>query len=194
MEDNLAYQDGWQDVRKRELIGGSVVLLAPASTNHNLTAGNIFALFKWYLKEKKCVPISDGVTVFLSENDHFVPDMMVVCDREKIHHDGIHGAPDLAVEVLSPSTMKNDRTHKKDVYAKCGVREYWLVNPTDRSIEVYRLDDGQFSLHDIYVLCPDWELKQMTDTERSAVVTSFKCGLFPDLEISLDEVFGGLLD
>ena len=75
--------------------------------------------------------------MFLSENDHFVPDMMVVCDREKIHHDGIHGAPDLAVEVLSPSTMKNDRTHKKDVYAKYGVREYWLVNPTDRSIEVY---------------------------------------------------------
>jgi len=185
MSGNLAYQEE----RREELIGGKIVAMSPASTNHTFTSGNIYRIFGNYLHGKKCTPISDGSTVYLTDEDHFVPDMMVVCAPDKIKPDGIHGAPDLVVEVLSPSTAKNDRAHKKEVYAKCGVREYWIVDPANKSVEVYRSDGTGFILHDIYALHPDWMLAKMSEKERATVVTHFKCGLFDDLDISLEDVF-----
>ena len=185
MRDNLAYQEE----RREELINGEIVMMAPASTNHTFTSGNIYGIFWNYLKGRKCTPIADGSTVYLTDNDHFVPDFMVVCDPDKIKSDGVFGAPDLVVEVLSPSTMRNDKTRKKDTYAKYGVREYWLVSPGDKSVEVYRTDGRDFILHDIYALLPDWQLAKMSKEERSAVVTHFKCSLFDDLDISLEDIF-----
>ena len=188
MSDNLAYQEE----RREELIGGKVVMMAPASAEHVYTAGSIYNIFKNYLKGKNCIPFSDGLLVHLTDDNKFVPDMMVVCDRSKIKSDGVHGAPDLVVEVLSPSTAKDDRTRKKEVYEACGVPEYWLVSPTDKSIEVYLLESGKYILHDVYTVRPDWVLAQMTDEERSAVVTEFKCHLYDDLIIHLDDIFGDL--
>lgn len=190
MSDNLAYRD---DLRE-ELINGKVVAMSPRpSFNHNRIASNVYWAFENYLRGKRCTAVADGTDLYLTEQDRFVPDMMVVCNRDKIQHDGVHGAPDLVVEVLSPGTLRNDRGHKRDVYARCGVREYWIVNPADKSVEIYRLDGSGFVLHDIYAIHPDWELRQMTDEERAALVTQFKCSLFDDLEISLDDIFSGLL-
>jgi len=185
MDENLAYREE----RREELIGGKVVMMAPATSNHNRIAGNIFSLFHHYLKGKKCEPFGDGEDVYLTEKDRFVPDFVVVCDPDKVKKDGIYGAPDLVVEVLSPSTMRNDKTHKKDVYAHCGVREYWLIHPEDKSVEVYCLDGTELVLHDIYALHPDWALAKMSQQERAALVTHFKCSLFDDLDISLDDIF-----
>ena len=119
--------------------------------------------------------------------------MMVVCDRDKIQSDGVHGAPDLVVEVLSPSTAKNDRSHKKEVYASCGVQEYWIVDPISKAIEQYLLKSGQFVLCEVYTVYPDWMLAKMSEEERAAVETHFKCSLFDDFDISLDDIFSGLL-
>ena len=188
MSDNLAYQEE----RREELIGGKVVMMAPASAEHVYTAGSIYNIFKNYLKGKNCIPFSDGLLVHLTDENKFVPDMMVVCDPDKIKPDGIHGTPDLVVEVLSPSTAKDDRTRKKEVYEACGVPEYWLVSPTDKSIEVYLLESGKYILHDVYTVRPDWVLKQMTDEERAAIVTEFKCHLYDELIIRLDDIFGDL--
>ena len=188
MSDNLAYQEE----RREELIGGNVVMMSPASAEHVYTAGSIYNIFKNYLKGKNCIPFSDGLLVHLTDENKFVPDMMVVCDRSKIKSDGVHGAPDLVVEVLSPSTAKDDRTRKKEVYEACGVPEYWLVSPTDKSIEIYLLESGKYILHDVYTVRPDWVLKQMTDEERAAIVTEFKCHLYDDLIIRLDDIFGDL--
>ncbi len=186
MSDNLAYQEE----RREELIGGKVVAMSPRpSFNHNRVAFNIAVLFDNYLKGKKCTPFSDGTDLYLTEDDRFIPDVMIVCDPDKIKSDGVHGAPDLVVEVLSPGTMRNDKTRKKDVYARCGVREYWLVSPDEKSVEVYRTDGTEFVLHDIYALHLDWQLAQMSEEERAAVVTSFKCSLFDDLDISLEDIF-----
>lgn len=193
MDTNLAYQEGWGESMHRELIAGKLVMMAPSSVNHVLISGNIYHLFANYLKGKTCTPFSDGVIVFLSDEDHFVPDFTVVCDRDKIKGNGIHGAPDLVVEVLSASTVKNDRTHKKDIYGQCGVREYWLVNPADQSVEIYRNNGAELVLHDVYAIHPDWLLAKMTEVEKAAVVTEFKCSLFDDLHISLDDIFSGLL-
>ena len=185
MDGNLAYQEE----RRKELIGGKVVMMSPASTNHTFISGNIYRIFANYLHGKKCTPIPDGSTVYLTDEDHFVPDFMVVCDTDKIKSDGIYGAPDLVVEVLSPSTMRNDKTHKKDMYAQCGVREYWIVSPGDKSVEVYRTGESEFVLHNIYTMHPDWQLKQMSEEERAMVETHFKCSLFDDFDISLEDIF-----
>jgi len=185
MSDNLAYQEE----RREELIGGKVVMMAPAATNHNRIANNLNRIFGNYLLGKTCEPFGDGEKVFLTKTDHYVPDFMVVCDPDKVKYDGVHGAPDLVVEVLSPGTMRNDRIHKKDVYAQCGVREYWLVSPGDKAVEVHRTDGTNLVLHDIYALRLGWELAQMSEEERATVVTHFKCSLFDDLDISLEDIF-----
>ena len=126
MNGNLAYQEDWRE----ELIGGKLVAMSPRPAfNHNRISENIDFIFRGYLRGKKCTPLGDGYDLYLDENNHFIPDFMIVCDRDKIQMDGVHGAPDLVVEVLSPSTAQNDRGHKKEVYAKCGVREYWIVSP-----------------------------------------------------------------
>jgi len=186
MNENLAYREN----RREELIGGKVVMMSPSPAwNHMAVAGNIYNIFFNYLRGKKCTPIQDGFDLFLSDEDRFIPDFMVVCDPDKIKANGVHGAPDLVAEVLSPSTMRNDKTLKKEVYAKCGVREYWLVDPGSKSMEVYHTDGTGFVLHDIYALHPDWELAQMNEEERAAVITHFKCSLFDDLDISLEDIF-----
>ena len=188
--DNLAYQDDFVAKRREEVIDGKLVMMSPRPTvNHNRVAFNIAVLFDHYLKGKKCTPFSDGVDLYLDDNNRFVPDMMVVCDPDKIKPDGIHGAPDLVVEVLSPGTARNDKTHKKDVYARYGVREYWLVSPADKFVEIYHTNGMEFVLHDVYTLYPDWQLAQMSEEERAAVVTHFKCSLFDDLDISLNDIF-----
>ncbi len=189
MAGSLAYQGDFEEKRRVELIDGKMVMMAPASSNHNRIAGNIYRIFSNYLYGKKCEPFGDGENVYLTDDDHFVPDFMVVCAPDKIKNDGVHGAPDLVVEVLSPSTAKNDKTHKKDVYARCGVREYWIIHPEDKSVDIYRAEGTELVLHDVYALHEDWQLAQMSEEERAALITHFKCSLFEDLDISLEDIF-----
>ena len=190
MANNLAYQEDFEQKRRREIIDGQLVMMSPRpSVNHNRVVGNISWIFQNYLRGRKCEPFSDGVDLFLDEKNQFVPDFMVVCDPEKIHPDGVHGAPDLVVEVLSPSTAKSDKTIKKEVYAKCGVKEYWLADPSGKSLEVYRAKGTEFVLHDLYALHEDWELAQMTEEERAAVPTLFQCSLFHYLDILIADIF-----
>ncbi len=190
MNDNLAYkEDVWE-----ELIGGKLVAMSPRpSVNHNRVASNIATLFDIYLKGKRCTPFADGTDLYLDEENQFVPDGMVVCDPDKIRHDGVHGAPDLVVEVLSPSTARYDRGKKKDAYEKCGVGEYWIVDPANKMVEQYLLQSGKLTLHDTFAIFPDWMLDKMKPEERDAVATGFRCSLFDDLTIRLDDVFARVM-
>jgi Uma2 family endonuclease len=141
------------------------------------------------LKGKPCKPIADGADVILTRTDRVVPDFIVVCNKSIIRHTAIHGAPDLIVEILSTKTAKRDKGYKKDLYERCGVREYWIVLPLQRSIEVYALIDGKYELIDVYALTPDRELAEMTDEEKAALVYEFSPYIFPGLIISLNDVF-----
>ncbi len=186
MESNLAYQEE----PREELIDGEATAMSPSPVwNHSRTAFNIAYIFEKYLYGKKCTAISDGTDLFLSENNVFIPDMMVVRDPDKIKWNGVHGAPDLVAEVLSPSTMRNDRGRKKDAYEKAGVREYWIVNTSDQSVEQYLLKDGRFDLHAVYVLYPAYVLEAMSEKDRAKVAAEFRCSLFDDLVIRLEDVF-----
>ena len=161
-------------------------------TKHNQVMLNIAYIFKHYLKGKRCVPFADGEKVFLSPTDHYVPDFMVVCDRDKIKPRGVYGAPDLVAEILSPSTTQNDRGRKKTAYEANGVAEYWLVDPVGKSVEVYLLKEGQYSLDKVYFLYPEEELAEMLEEDREAVVSEFTCHLYDDLVISLADIFDDL--
>ncbi len=187
MNTNLAYQE---EYIRQELINGQVVLMSPSpAINHNRVKGNIYSLFQNHLKGRRCEAFTDNTDVYLTPNDCFIPDMMVVCNPDIIKNDGVHGAPDLVVEVLSPSTMKRDRTYKKDIYAQCGVKEYWLVDTNNKSVEQYLLQDGQLVLQEIYTIYPDFMLNKMTEEERASLITEFKCSLYDDLVITLEDIF-----
>lgn len=181
MNTNLAYA---YDCRE-ELINGKVVAMSPAASNHNRIAGNIYFLFRKYLKGKVCEPFGDGEAVYLTEVDHFIPDFMVVCDPDKVKSNGVHGAPDLVVEVLSPGTTKNDRGRKMDVYGQCGVREYWIVIPNEKTVEQYIQDNGRLVLHDVYFIPPDYT----PEKELAEIAKEFQCSLFDDLTIRLEDIF-----
>ena len=186
MNTNLAYELE----PEVEIINGKAVMMASPTMNHMFIAGNLYNLFFNYLRGKRCVPFQDGVTLFLDEKENYKPDMMVVCDPDKMKEtDGVHGAPDLAVEVLSPSTGRNDRGRKKDAYERCGVREYWIVNPVERSVEQYVLEDGAFTLRGVYYHYRAYELDDMTDEEKAEVVTEFHPAIFEDMPVRLEDVF-----
>lgn len=188
MADSLAYQ--YEDEIWDEMIDGKIVAMSPRpSVNHTRISVNIFTIFDRYLRGKKCEPFPDGVDLYLTEKDRFVPDGMIVCDPEKIKPDGIYGTPDLIVEVLSPSTAKNDRGYKKRVYETCGIPEYWIVSPSEKAVYVYLLQDRKYNLDNVYSLYPDYMLTKMTEEEQAAIPTEFQCHLFRDLVIRLEDIF-----
>lgn len=188
--ETLAYElsESWD-----ETIGGKIVAMSPRpSVNHNIIAGNIYRILGNFFEDKSCTPFSDGVDLFLTPTDRFVPDGMVVCNREIIKPDGVYGAPDLVIEVLSPGTAKRDRAYKKNVYEKAGVKEYWIVDVANKSIEVYILQDAKFELDNIYSIFPDYDIAKMTVEERKSIPTEFSCSIFPELEIPTQKIFAGM--
>ena len=191
--ENLAYKlDGYCDPPHKEVIHGKVVLMAPARLSHNRVSFNIALLFHKFLEGKPCEYFPDGNGLFLSEEEQYEPDGMVVCDPDKAQDKGIVGTPDLVVEVLSRSTSRYDRGHKMDVYEKFGVREYWIVSPAERSVEQYVLDGGKFYLVNTWQKVSPSVWEDMVEEERAAIETEFPCFIFPELTVKLDDVFGKL--
>ncbi|MBQ9348269.1 MAG: Uma2 family endonuclease, partial [Oscillibacter sp.] len=126
-------ENGWRDPPWEELIDGREIPILPhPGTNHFVIAGNVRLVFGEYLHDSPATVFGGSFALCLTERDIFSPDCAVVCDPDKIRPDGVHGAPDLVVEILSPATYLRDRTYKKDVYERCGVREYWIVTAEER--------------------------------------------------------------
>ncbi|MCL2088695.1 MAG: Uma2 family endonuclease [Oscillospiraceae bacterium] len=172
-----------------EKLDGKIILMSPrAAVKHNVAAGNIYNIFKNYLKGKPCQTYND-VDVFLTDNDRVVPDVMIVCNKDIVKEDGVYGAPDLIVEVLSPGTANRDKGYKMKLYEQCGIKEYWLVDTNSCSIEVYLHTNGRYELDYIYSVFPDYYLKKMTDQEKSEIIHEFKTSLFDDMIIKLADVF-----
>ncbi len=184
--DNLAYKE--PPVTER--IEGRTYLMSPRPrVDHKFTASNIDRLFATYLKGKTCKAIADGTDLFLDNENHYVPDAMIVCDRKKIHRKGIFGAPDLVVEVLSFSTTNHDRGPKLRHYAAAGVKEYWIVSPIGRTVEVYHGHDGVFELDCVYTQVDEEDLADLDEKERADIHTVIHVSLYDDFDISVDEIF-----
>lgn len=135
-----------------ELIEGQPVMLATPSIAHQIAVGNIFAQLHQYLIGRQCKVLMAplAVALFADSQTHddeikttLEPDIMVVCDPEKLRSaNRVTGAPDMMVEVLSPSTQRHDRLIKFNQYWRAGVREYWIVNPNEKWVQVFLLKDG----------------------------------------------------
>ena len=191
---NLAYQSDFYEKRKEELLDGKLVMMSPQpALNHMGIVGNIHNIFKNFLKGKPCSAFTDGVDVYLTKKDRVVPDVMIVCNRDILRHNGVHGVPDLIVEVLSPGTASRDKGYKKDLYERCGVKEYWIVTVESRSVEIYILKDGRYVLDNVYTKLPDYELEDMTEEEKSQVIYEFTTSLFPEMTVVLEDVFDKLI-
>lgn len=165
----VADYKSWNDDVRRELIDGVIYDMSPAPRiGHQDLAGDIFVAIRQYLADKPCVPFFAPVDVYLfpDEDDEdstnvVQPDVIVVCDRSTIHDNGIHGAPDLVIEVLSPSTAHKDLGDKRDLYERAAVKEYWLLNPDTGAALVWRLEGPRFA--------PVSEYVEGTDIRCSAV-------------------------
>ncbi len=177
---------------KYELINGQEVMMSPANIRHNMVQGNLIFIMGSYLKGKHC-ELFFGVMVRFDALNHFIPDLLIVCDRDKIKANYIEGAPDLVVEILSPSTGKRDVGYKKNVYEHFGVREYWIVNPKDLSIEVYHLKEGRFELDDRYTVWDEWDAELLSEKEKAEHRLTLKVSLYDDLEIEVKEIFEDLV-
>jgi Uma2 family endonuclease len=125
---------------------------APTRSHQRFVVDLVGRLFA-FLQGKPCELLVSPIDVFLpasrdeaeDEVDTIVqPDVIVVCDHDKLIDKGVRGGPDFVVEILSPSTAMKDLSQKKTIYAKHGVREYWIVNPEDLSVMAYRLDGKEF--------------------------------------------------
>jgi Uma2 family endonuclease len=148
----------WPDDVRYELIDGVAYLMAPAPTlDHQDVAGEIFRQLANALGGQPCRAYIAPVDVRLPKADEddarvdtvVQPDVLVVCDADKLDRRGVRGAPDLVIEVLSPGTAGHDHRTKRQVYERAGVREYWLVHPTDRMVTIYRLEEGGFGKPEI---------------------------------------------
>ena len=190
--DNLAY-DEYIEEQRCEIIGGKTVMLARPAIPHGEVVSNIHNIFKNYLKGKHCRVYIEP-DLFLSETDNLIPDLAIVCDRGIIKYGGIYGTPDLVVEVLSPRTAKYDRSVKKDIYERVGVKEYWLVSPVEKSIEVYYLREEKFILDNIYHVYTADEWSVLTEKEKNQETLKLKVSLYDDLIVDVREVFEDMME
>ena len=132
------------DDQRVELIDGVFYDMAAPTTIHQGVAGFLHKKFLDFVMENKgpCFPFISPVDVQLDCDDKTVvqPDILVVCDRTKYKNGRVFGAPDLVVEVLSPSTRRKDMQLKMYKYAGAGVREYWMVDPDKKLVVQYDLE------------------------------------------------------
>ena len=147
----------WGENERIEIINGEVVMMAPPSRTHQETSGALFSQLCTFLEGKKCRVYSAPFAVRLFERngdrpedvDTMVePDISVVCDSSKLDDAGCKGAPDLVMEILSPSTMRHDRFTKFNLYQRAGVQEYWIVDPSSKSVQVFVLEGGNYKAQD----------------------------------------------
>ena len=187
MSGAVAYKEAYEEY---ELINGQEYMMARPSVRHWRVASNIIGIFKNHLKGKRCQAFGE-VDVHLSEKDNVVPDAMIVCNPDIIEDDGIHGAPDLVVEVLSASTAKRDRVEKLQLYEKYGVKEYWIVNPYGKSVDVYHLTDGKLELAEAHQYFAEEKFKWMNEEIRAAALEQklIKVSLCEDFIVELKDVF-----
>jgi Uma2 family endonuclease len=185
----------WPDEERWELIDGHAWSMSPAPIRpHQKISGRLFHWICTYLEGKPCEAYAAPFDVLLplgNEADDEVdtvvqPDIVVFCDKSKLTRSGARGAPDLVVEILSPSTSKKDQHEKYALYQKHGVREYWVVDPMGKWLCVYGLvesreRDGGAKAFD------EGELR-----ERGRDYSSIMSRVLDGFAIDPEELFAGL--
>ncbi len=190
------YRDycSWPDEERWEIIEGVPVAMSPApGRSHQEVSGNIYFQLRKALLEKlsesgPCKIFAAPFDVRLPESDEaddhvttvVQPDISIICDPSRLDDRGCRGAPDLIMEILSPSTAAQDLGTKKELYEKHGVREYWIVQPREKIVIVYKQ------------IQTETENRKSPRFDKGSVYTendSVSLSIFADVVIPLNEVF-----
>jgi Uma2 family endonuclease len=171
----------WDESERCEIIDGEPIMMAAPDFDHQAILGELFYQLRRFLGGKPCKVIPAPYAVRLnpaedsSDNTVLEPDIMVICDPSKITRRGCNGAPDLVIEIISPSTARKDKVVKLNKYQNAGVREYWIVEPDTKTVLICVLDNGRyiFSSYD--------------DTGKAPV------SVLPPCEIDLGAVFAAVI-
>lgn len=150
----------WEGNERVEIINGEIFLMASPFRVHQEISGELFRQLANFLEGKKCRVYAAPFAVRLFEKDGdnpedvdtmVEPDITVVCDKDKLDKHGCKGAPDMVIEILSPSTRRHDRLVKLGLYQQAGVREYLIVDPENKSVQVFLQDGSSFlKIHEDY--------------------------------------------
>ena len=176
-KDTFTYSDylTWPDDERWEIIDGIAYAMSPSPKEaHQRISMRLSGFFDSALNGKACVPYAAPFDVVFSEKDVVQPDVFVVCDSKKITLDNIQGAPDLIIEILSPSTADKDRTAKMELYERNGVKEYLILDPVYQCVNRYVLgENGKY-------LPPEY-----FNAQKELSLVSL-----PGLNLTLWEIFG----
>lgn len=183
-EDRFNYGDylKWPEDERWELIDGVPYNMTPSpSRTHQEILVALLTKFYTFLEGKDCrvyvapfdVRLPDGE----EKEDEIItvvqPDLVVVCDRTKLDDKGCLGSPDLIVEITSPSTARKDLKEKFNLYERMGVKEYWIINPTDETVMVFQLEpQGKYGRPAVY-----------------SNEDSIRVGILDELTIPLKDIF-----
>ena len=136
--------------RRAELIDGYFYDMSAPSPVHQMLAGEVYRQIANFIQEKggECIPFISPIDVQLDcdEKTMVQPDVVVLCQKDKLKKWGIYGAPDFVLEVLSPSTGRKDCTKKVTKYIDAGVREYWILNPEQKILQIYFFEEMSYPM------------------------------------------------
>ena len=173
----------WQFSERVELIKGFIMKMSPApAKKHQVISRKLTRYIDRYFEDKPCGFFVAPFDVRLvnhkkstPDNQVFTvlqPDLCVVCDLEKLDERGCNGSPDLVIEILSPGNSKKEMKYKLDLYEESGVLEYWIVNPQDKNIFIFVLENNKFVVQ-----------HPLIDEDK------IKSVLFPQLDFLLEDIF-----
>jgi len=172
------YQDylNTPDDTRYELIEGKLIMMTPApTTQHQRISRKIEFILDKYITENELGEIFDAPYDVVLDNENVLQPDLLFISKDKMHiieKKNIKGAPELVIEIISESTAYHDMIKKKQLYARFGIKEYWIVIPEESAIELYYLKDSSYQLHKKFLL-PD----------------IFESPLFPSLQFSLTQIF-----
>lgn len=171
----------WQFEERVELIRGKIFKMSPGpNTLHQRVSFKIGLALGNFFQGKTCsifvAPYDVRLPIPSAKKDTTVvqPDLCIICDESKIDERGCNGAPDLVVEILSPGNSKHEMDTKFKLYEESGVKEYWIVQPSEKTILVYVLQNEKY-----IGLAPCTEGNQIQSM------------LFPFLQFEIDNIFVG---
>jgi len=153
MGNGFTYSDyvHWPEDERWEIIVGEAYAMTPApSIPHQKMSGYLSSLFVQFFKNRECQPFHAPTDVVFDEQNIVQPDLLVVCDKNKITEKNIQGAPDLVVEILSPATALKDKRQKKALYERFGVRKYLIFYPMEELVERFVIADGRYSAAEVF--------------------------------------------
>ncbi|MCL2064500.1 MAG: Uma2 family endonuclease [Candidatus Cloacimonetes bacterium] len=155
LKELYTYEDylTWDDDVRYELIDGVPYALAAPSPIHQDICRELSLIIGNFLKGKSCkmyfAPIDIRLNADTDDSDVFQPDIVVICDKTKFDKQSYNGTPDFIIEITSPSTNRRDRFVKYHKYLQAKVPEYWIIDPDNRTVSVFILENGRY-MHSIF--------------------------------------------